>query len=71
MKSKITGELVRLNALQFQGLEVSEARAAEIAHDLNRVNDAAIAIAEESDFNEEPSRFTWTLAQLQAIRPRR
>lgn len=71
MKSKITAELIRLNAREFHGFEVSEVRAGELARDLNRINDAAIAIEQEGDFNDEPGRFNWTLAQLQSAKPRR
>ena len=64
MKSTVTGELIRLSALQLHHLEVSEARASEIARDVDRVNNVALAAAEQGDFNDEPSNFSLVLAQL-------
>ena len=71
MKTKITGEFIRLCALQINDFKVSEARAAEIARDVERVNNAALAIAAAGDFNDAPSDFTRALAQLQFAKPRR
>ena len=71
MKPKVTGEFIRQSAMQLQHFDISAARAAEIAHDIDRVNNAALAAEAEGDFNDEPSRFTLVLAQLRSAKPRR
>jgi hypothetical protein len=64
LQKKITPELIRLMAAQLRGLEVSEARAAQLANEVARVNDAARAAAADNAFNDEPSRYAATLAAL-------
>ena len=71
MKTKITGELIVLSASQLHGFAITKARAAEIARDIDRVNDAVLAAEADGDFNDEPSRFTRVLEQLQFAKPRR
>jgi hypothetical protein len=61
---KITPELIRLMASRLRGLEVSEERAVQLANEVARVNDAALAAAAGNDFNDEPSRYAVTLASL-------
>jgi hypothetical protein len=51
-------------AAQLRGLEVSEERAAQLATDVARVNDAARAAAADNALNDEPSRYAATLAAL-------
>jgi hypothetical protein len=60
----ITPELIRLMAAQLRGLEVSDARAAQLANEVARVNDAARAAAADNAFNDEPSRYPATLVGL-------
>ncbi len=66
MENKVTGELVQLSALQLRRMTISEARAKELARDVERLNNAALAAAEESDFNDEPARFTAMLVRLKS-----
>jgi hypothetical protein len=61
---KITPELIRLMAAQLRGLDVSRERAAELANEVARVNDAARAAADHSGLNDEPSRFAATMNAL-------
>jgi hypothetical protein len=64
LQKKITPELIRLMAAQLRGLDVSEERAAQLANDVARVNDAARAAAADNGFNDEPSRYAAALAAL-------
>ncbi len=66
MKNKVTGELIQLTALQLRRMKLSAARAKELARDVERLNNAALAIAEEGDFNDEPARFTAMLVRLKS-----
>src|SRR5690349_16874204 len=66
LQNKITPELIRLIAAQLRGLEVSEERAAQLAVEVARVNDAARAAATGNDLNDEPSRYAVTLAGLKS-----
>lgn len=70
MTTKMQTELILLEATQLRGMQLSEHRAGEIAADVQRVCDAAAAIAREADFNDEPSRFTSALARLAAAKAR-
>ena len=71
MKTKITGEFVLKSATQLHGFDMTEARAAEIARELDRINDAVLAAEADGDFNDEPSQFTRVLAQLKPAKARR
>jgi hypothetical protein len=64
LQNEITPELIRLMAAQLRALEVSEERAAQLATEVARVNDAARAAAADNDLNDEPSRYAVTLAKL-------
>ena len=66
MQNTITPELIRLMAAQLRGLEVTGSRAAQLAVEVARVNDAARAAASGNDFNDEPSRYAITLAALKS-----
>ncbi|MEO7726297.1 MAG: hypothetical protein ABIS45_03525 [Burkholderiales bacterium] len=68
MTAKIQSELILLEAAQLRGVKVSEQRAGELAADVQRVCDAALAVSRDADFNDEPSRFTSTLARLGAAK---
>ena len=69
MQNEITTELIRLMAQQLRGLEVSEERAAQLAKEVARVNDAARAAAADNGFNDEPSRYAVMLAALKSRAP--
>lgn len=71
MKTKITGEFVLKSAAQLHGFDMSAARAEEIAREVDRLNDDVLAAEAESDFNDEPSKFTRVLAQLKPAKARR
>ena len=66
MQNKITPELIRLMAAQLCGLEVTAQRAAQLAIEVARVNDAARTAAADNDLNDEPSRYAVTLAALKS-----
>ena len=71
MKKKVTPELIQSSALQLRRMRISEARAQVLAPAVERLNNAALAAAEETDFNDEPARFTSMLARLKSPDPRR
>lgn len=64
MSKNIDPQAVRRLAAQLRGLEVSEERAAQLAVDIARVNEAARAEGAKNDFNDQPTRFAVTLAAL-------
>lgn len=66
MKHKVTPELIRSSALQLRRMKISAARARILAPAVDALNSAALAAAEETDFNDEPAKFTSTLARLKA-----
>ena len=70
-KSRVTAQLVQSSAKALRRTHISTARARVLAPGVERLNDAALAAARESDFNDEPARFTTTLARLKSPRPRR
>lgn len=51
-------------ASRLRGLDVTEERAAQLANEVARVNDAARAAGAGNGFNDEPSRYAVTLAGL-------
>jgi len=53
-------------AQQLRGLEVSEERAAQLAKEVARVNDAARSAAADNGFNDEPSRYAVMLVALKS-----
>ena len=67
MPTKISAELIRLMAAQMRGVKVTPSRAQELAIEVARVNEAALAAAAGNAFNDEPSRYS---AQLSALRKR-
>jgi len=71
MKKKLTPELVRASALQLRRMKVSESRAQSLARDVGRLNNVALAAAEDTDFNDEPARFASLLVRLKSPEPRR
>jgi hypothetical protein len=55
---------VRRLLAQLRGHGVTEERAAQLAQDIARVNEAARVEGAKNDFNDEPSRFGVTLTTL-------
>jgi hypothetical protein len=70
-RTTITAELVEAIALKLRGTTLTPASAQALAPNAARVNDAALAAAEETDFNDEPAGFASVLAQLQDPAPPR
>ena len=70
-KPMVTAELVESIALKLRNTTIAPALAQALAPSLERLNNAALTAAKETDFNDEPARFTSVLAQLQASPPRR
>ena len=58
MNDKPTAQLIRDHGRQLARIDVSEARAAELAAEVERLNNAVLDAASQLDFNDEPSRFT-------------
>ncbi len=63
---KVTPRLIQSIALQFRRMRITAGRAQALARDVERLNDAALAAAEETDFNDEPAKFTSTLVRLKS-----
>lgn len=70
-KRGVTAQLIEASARALRRTRISRARARVLAPDVERLNDAALAAARDSDFNDEPARFTSTLLRLKSPRPRR
>lgn len=62
MDDKVTGTLIRGQAAALHGLDIPEARCAELAADVERHNAAIRNAAQQLDFNDEPARFSALLA---------
>ena len=60
--SKVTSELVRAEAAALRGAVLDEDRAAQLAADMNRLQEAVLGAREHLDFNDEPARFAALLA---------
>jgi hypothetical protein len=71
VKKKLTPELVQASALQLRRMKIGETRAMALARDVGRLNDVALAAAEETDFNDEPASFASLLVRLKAPDARR
>lgn len=67
-KLTISPELVQQHGEQLCGLRVEPRRAAELAAEIERLNNAVLDAAGALDFNDEPSRFA---ALLESSRPAR
>lgn len=59
--STFTAELIRAQAAELRGAELDETRAAEIAADIGKITEAARAVRDRLDFNDEPARFVAAL----------
>lgn len=70
-KSRVTARLIQSSAKQLRRTSIGAARARVLARDVGRLNDVALAAADQSDFNDEPARFSSTLVRLKSPRSRR
>lgn len=68
MNDKPTAQLIRDHGRQLARVEVSERRAAELAAEVERLNNAVLDAAARLDFNDEPSRFTALLLAYRETR---
>jgi len=63
MSAKVTPTLIREHGAQLRRLALDEKRAAELAEEVARLNDAVMDAADALlDFNDEPARFEAQLA---------
>ena len=65
MPAKIDPALIKRMATQLRGIKVTDSRAKELALEVQRVNEAALAAAAKNAFTDEPSRYP---AQLIALK---
>ena len=70
-KTAVTPELIESIAFKLRRMTITPALAQALAPNVERLNDAALAAADETDFNEEPARFTSVLLELKSALPRR
>jgi hypothetical protein len=59
---KITAELIAQHATAVAGVNIDGVRAAELAIEVERLNNAVMKAASRVDFNDEPARFVALLA---------
>lgn len=64
MPSRIDPQALRRVAADLRDFAVTETRAAELALEVARVNDAARAEGAKNDFNAQPTDYAVTLAGL-------
>ena len=64
MPRNIDPQAVRQLGAQLRGLKVTAERAAQLALEIARVNEAARAEGAKNDFNDQPTSFAVTLAAL-------
>ncbi|MCC7483682.1 MAG: hypothetical protein IT529_01720 [Burkholderiales bacterium] len=57
MKEGLRPGLIREHGRQLARLEIGVERAAELAAEVGRLNDAVLGGAARLDFNDEPARF--------------
>jgi hypothetical protein len=70
-KTAVTPELIESIAFNLRRTTISPALAQALAPNVERLNGAALAAADETDFNDEPARFASALVELQSASPRR
>ena len=70
MPTAINSQAVKTLAQQLRSHAVSDERAAQLAVEIARVNDAARAEGAKNDFNDQPSGFAVTLERLSKRTPR-
>lgn len=64
MPTSIDPDAVKTLARQLRSHAVSSERAAQLAVEIARINDAARAEGAKNDFNDQPSGFAITLERL-------
>ena len=64
MSDKITAALIRAHGAALRRIELDEQRAAEVAAEVERLNNAVLDAARRIDFNDEPARFPAYLASV-------
>ncbi len=64
MPTTIDSKAVKILAAQLRSHTVNDERAAQLAVEIARVNDAAHAEGARNDFNDQPAGFAVTLEQL-------
>ncbi len=64
MPKPIDAQTLKTMADELRDLAITDARAAQLALDVARVNNAARAEGARNDFNAQPSDFAVTLAAL-------
>lgn len=64
MPTTIDSKAVKILAAQLRSHTVNDERAAQLAVEIARVNDAARAEGARNDFNDQPTGFAVTLEQL-------
>jgi hypothetical protein len=58
MSARVTPELIREQGAQLRRLSLDDKRAAELAEEVARLNDAVMNAADQRlDFNDDPNRF--------------
>jgi len=70
-RTRVSAELVESIALTLRHTVVTAARAEAMAPGVERLTEAVLAAADETDFNDEPARFASVLAALKHPKPRR
>jgi hypothetical protein len=70
-KTAVTPELIESIAFKLRRTTITPALAQALAPNVERLNAAALAAADETDFNDEPARFTSVLVELKSVSPRR
>lgn len=63
-RKDVTADLILSQAEQLLELRLSPKRAAELAPEVQKLNDAVRGAAGRIDFNDDPARFAATLSAL-------
>ena len=66
----VTGELLESMARTLRRTVVAPVRAQAMAPGIERLTDTVVAVADATDFNDEPVRFELVLAGLKSPGPR-
>ena len=65
-KTAVTPELIESIAFKLRRTRIIPARARALAPGVESLNEAALAAADDTDFNDEPARFTSVLVELKS-----
>jgi hypothetical protein len=65
-RSPVSAALLLAQAEQLLAIELAPARAAELAKEVQKLNDAVRAALPQLDFNDDPARFSALLVALKA-----